>query len=63
MSLKVVNDDDNNNPNVINKLNVPQLNEELRTRGLSIIGNKPELKTWLIQYLKYEEALDDTKMN
>ena len=63
VSLKVMKDDDDNDPNGINKLTVPQLKEELLTRGLSIIGNKTKLKAQLVQYLENEEDLDDDEMN
>ena len=59
VSLKTVNDDVTDNPNGINKLTVHQLKEELRTRGLKLNGNKPQLMAQLVQHLGNEEALDD----
>jgi len=59
VSLKTINDDNNDDTNGINKLTVPQLREELRTRGLKLNGNKPELMARLVHHLENEEALDD----
>ena len=58
-----MNDDNNDNPNGINKLTMTQLREELRTRGLKLNGNKPELIAQLVQYLENEEALDNDGIN
>ena len=58
-----MNDDENKDPNGINKLTVPEMKDKLLTRGLSITVNKPELKAQLVQYLENEEALDNDKIN
>ena len=46
-----MNDDNNDDPNGIHKFTVTQLREELRTRGLKLNGNKPELMVQLVQHL------------
>ena len=62
VSLKTVNDDVTDNPNGINKLTVHQLKEELRTRGLKLNGNKPQLMARLVQHLEDEEALENDEI-
>ena len=63
VSLKVMNKNEIKDPNGITKLTVPELKEGLRTRGLSINGNKPKIKARLVQYFENEEALDDDEMD
>ena len=58
-----MNNDENRDPNSINKLTVPELKVELRARGLIITDNKPELKARLVWYLENEEVLDNYEMN
>ena len=63
VSLKVTNNNENKDPNGINKLAVPELKVELRTRVLIISGNEPEIKVRLVQYLENNEVLDNDEIN
>ena len=58
-----MNEDDHMNPISINKFTAPELEDELRIRGLSIAGNRPELKAQFVQYLDNEKTLDNNAMN
>ena len=57
VSLKLINNYDNDDENGINKITILELKKQLRTRDLIITGNKPELNARLVQYLKNKEAL------
>ena len=58
-----MNEDDHINPISINKFTAPELEDELRIRGLSITSNRPKLKAQFVQYLDNEETLDNDAMN
>ena len=55
----------NDNKYGLNSLTVPLLIDELRERGLSLSGNKPELRNRLLDFLKLqdEEVVDGTVDN
>jgi len=62
VSLKSMNDD-NDDLNGVNNLSVEQLKQELRTRGLKLNGNKPDLIARLVHHLENEEACDDDEIH